>query len=174
MQAEVGSQGLKFMAELNWDKLFRQQSRYMTLCIPIAAINALMRYVYDKPSHNHTGIKSSISSRVRCCLGTMDADVSVLCVRSMLMMPSSSSSSRSFASFYRSLEVRAKAPRHRNAGPSFRLGAQEILGQVVHILPDQPARDPPFEHHRSTLHPGYRSLCHGVLRALREHFEAVD
>jgi hypothetical protein len=44
----IGSQGLKLITEKQWLLVFRQQSKYMALCLPLAALNASMRYQQNR------------------------------------------------------------------------------------------------------------------------------
>ena len=44
----VGSTGLQRITEMDWHKMFYQQSIYMSLCVPLAALNAGMRYVQNR------------------------------------------------------------------------------------------------------------------------------
>ena len=44
----VGSTGIQRIAEMDWHKMFYQQSIYMSLCAPLALLNAIMRYVQNR------------------------------------------------------------------------------------------------------------------------------
>ena len=44
----IGSQGLKLITQKDWLNVFRMQSYYMTLCVPLAVLNASMRYQQNR------------------------------------------------------------------------------------------------------------------------------
>eukprot|EP00041_Stephanoeca_diplocostata_P016354 m.321679 g.321679 ORF g.321679 m.321679 type:complete len:741 (-) comp20338_c0_seq7:2065-4287(-) len=42
--ADLGARGVRLMVQKDWTALFREQSKFMSLCIPVAVIQAWMRY----------------------------------------------------------------------------------------------------------------------------------